>query len=344
MLKVRLFGLAMAGVLGLSTMNAATVTEDFSTDPLGNGWQVFGHTNLFQWDSTNHQLGVTWDSTQTNSYFYLPLTNIFTRADDFGMEFDLVLHDIASNVEPGKTGPLQLGIGFLNQAGAMSTNFMRGSFGNAPDVAEFDYYTQGYYIFDGVTYPAAPATFPSFISGVNSYDYDPVTVSVYDNELPTNQTIHVSFSYTGEKQTATLTVSTNGIPMVQLPPLPLDPTHGFVESDNVHLDMFSISSYSSVGDDFDSVLAHGAISNLTVRFQFRPVSAFTGTMISNGVWQGHFYGHENRTYTLERTGDLQSWTAAAGPVAGSDGGMLLVDTHAPAEKGFYRVKAEVAGP
>ena len=50
--------------VALSPAQAVTLTEDFSTDPMQNGWQVFGDTNLFTWDSTNQNLAVTWDSTQ----------------------------------------------------------------------------------------------------------------------------------------------------------------------------------------------------------------------------------------------------------------------------------------
>ena len=143
--------------------------EDFATDPLPNGWQVFGDTNLFTWDSTNQNLEVTWDSTHPNSYFYHPLGVAVTRYDDFSLEFDLRLTDIASGVEPGKTGPLEIGVGFLNLAEATSTNFMRGAWGGAPDVAEFDYYTDGYYDDGGVIYPAPASTVPSFIPGTDSF-------------------------------------------------------------------------------------------------------------------------------------------------------------------------------
>jgi hypothetical protein len=110
--------------------SGANITENFSANPTQNGWQVFGNTNLFYWDTANQKLAVTWDSTQPNSYFYHTLPWYLTRYDDFRVEFDLSLADIASGVEPGKTGPLQLGVGFLNYAGATSTNFMRGSFGH----------------------------------------------------------------------------------------------------------------------------------------------------------------------------------------------------------------------
>ena len=341
MLKVRWFGLAVAGLSLVSTARAVTFTEDFSTDPLQNGWQAFGDTNLFQWDSTNHVMAVTWDSTQPNSYFCLPLTNEFSRGDDFGMEFDLLLDDIASGAEPGKTGPMQLGIGFLNQAEATSTNFMRGGYGDAPDVAEFDYYTSGYYDFGGgMIYPSAPATFPSFISGVNSYDYDPGIVSVFDNELPTNQVVHVSFFYSGETQSATLIVSTNGVPTAELPTLLLNAANGFDESDNIHVDMFSISSYSSIGDDYDSVLAHGTVANVVVKTVFKPVGGLRGGFTSEGIWEAGFYSHTNWNYTLERTIDLQIWGAASDKLPGLDGRMIMQDTNPPAGRAFYRVRAE----
>ena len=119
--------LAWAGLfVALSAARAVTLTEDFSTDPLQNGWQVFGDTNLFAWDATNQNLAVTWDSTQPNSYFYHPLGGRLTRYDDFTLDFDLRLNDIASGVEPGKTGPMQLGFGFQNYAAATNANFLRG--------------------------------------------------------------------------------------------------------------------------------------------------------------------------------------------------------------------------
>src|SRR5476651_2314618 len=106
--------LAIAGLSVLSSVRAATTTENFSADPLQNGWRVFGATNLFAWDSTNQNLSVTWASTRPNSYFYIPLGGYLTRNDDFSIAFDLKLNDIISGNEPGKNGPLQLGFGFLN--------------------------------------------------------------------------------------------------------------------------------------------------------------------------------------------------------------------------------------
>ena len=68
-----LLALAAAGLSLLPAARAATISEDFSSDPLKNGWQIFGDTNLFRWDAANRVLDVTWDSSQPNSYFYHPL-------------------------------------------------------------------------------------------------------------------------------------------------------------------------------------------------------------------------------------------------------------------------------
>jgi hypothetical protein len=338
MKKVRFISLALAGLSVLSAARAATITENFSANPLSNGWRIFGDTNLFHWNSTNHNLTVTWDSTQPNSYFYHPLGTYLTRNDDFSIEFDLQLNDIASGVEPGKTGPMQLGFGFLNFAGATNVNFMRGAFGSAPNVAEFDYYTDGYYYFGDDYYPAPATTTPSFISGVDSYDYAPAYLSVYDNELPTNQTVHVTLAYTAGNQTAVVTVTTNGVSLVQLPNLVLDAVHGFADSDDFLVDTFSISSYSSMGDDFDSVLAHGSVGHVVVTLP-PPAQNLAGGF-SNGVWRVQFTDHTNWLYTLERTTNFVSWAEASPPVNGNKTNLILQDTNPPATRAYYRVRAE----
>src|SRR6266487_3531166 len=36
-----------------SAAHATTITENFSNNPLQNGWQVFSDTTMFQWNSAN---------------------------------------------------------------------------------------------------------------------------------------------------------------------------------------------------------------------------------------------------------------------------------------------------
>jgi len=96
----RIRSLAFPGLFVLFAAHAATITENFANNPLQNGWQVFGNTNLFQWNSANQNLAVTWDSTQTNSYFYHPLGTILARDDDFNVAFDLRLNDFVAGIDP----------------------------------------------------------------------------------------------------------------------------------------------------------------------------------------------------------------------------------------------------
>jgi hypothetical protein len=332
-----LFGVWCLVLGAFSCAHAATISESFSTNPTQNGWQVFGNSNLFNWNSASQQLAVTWDSTQPNSYFYHFLPWYLTRYDDFRVEFDLRLTDIASGVETNKTGPLQLGFGFLNYAGATSTNFMRGVFGSAPNVAEFDYFAHGYYIFGQMTYDSPADTQPAFISVVDSFAYSPTDVSVYDYEIPTNQPVHVIFSYNGSNQTATVSVAaTNGLPG-QFPDLVLNPPNGFKATDDFHVDIFSISSYSSAGDDFDSVFADGTVDNLVVTLA-PPAQNLHGGFV-NGLWQLQFSDHLNWNYTLERTTNWTTWIPVTLPVSGNGTNLTLVDTNAPDGSALYRVSA-----
>ena len=48
MKKVLFVLLALAGLSVLSVARATVIAENFSTDPLSDGWQIFGNTNFFQ--------------------------------------------------------------------------------------------------------------------------------------------------------------------------------------------------------------------------------------------------------------------------------------------------------
>src|SRR5438105_4188685 len=114
---------------------ATTLSESFGTDPLQHGWKIFGDTNLFFWDSTNQVLDVTWDSSQSNSYFYYPLGTVIARTDDFSLAFDLQLADIGVGRNTNKASSFSIGVGFLNLQQATQTNFFRGTGVDSPDLA-----------------------------------------------------------------------------------------------------------------------------------------------------------------------------------------------------------------
>src|SRR5215472_1451968 len=107
MLKNRLFALAFVGI-SVSVARpslAGGFVEDFSVPPAQKGWSVFGNAGLFNWNATNQNLEVTWDSSQPNSYFYHPLGTILTKEDDFSFSFDLRLRDATAGINPQKPSP-----------------------------------------------------------------------------------------------------------------------------------------------------------------------------------------------------------------------------------------------
>jgi len=326
------------GLLATSVLNAKTVHQDFSSDPLQNGWKEFGNTNLFHWNSTNQNLEATWDSRESNSFFYIPLGTSLTRNDDFTLEFDLLLNDIVSGIEPGKTGGLEIGFGFFNFATATNASFMRGSFGSAPGLVEFDYFPKGYFEFGGQTFEVAATSTPTFIS-TNSFDYAPTVFAPYIAELPTNLTVHVQMTFTASNQTLVSLLTTNGTTFFQPPDVVLTDTNmsAFTASDDYRVDTFSINNYSSAGDDFDSVFGHGIVDNIVITYPL-PLENFAGSF-SNGVWQATFSSRTNWTYTLERTTDFQSWTSVSPTISGDGLVSALQDATTPPQNAFYRVRA-----
>ena len=141
---MRWLPLFLAGMVAASLSEAVTLTENFSSNPLADGWQIFGDTNLFQWDSLNQDLQVTWDSSQPNSDFYHPLGTILSRDDDFELSFDLTLLDETIGTTPGQPYTFEIAVGFLNLVSATRTNFYRGSGVNAAygpvNLVEFNFF------------------------------------------------------------------------------------------------------------------------------------------------------------------------------------------------------------
>jgi hypothetical protein len=181
-------------------------------------------------------------------------------------------------------------------------------------------------------------TTPTFIS-TNSFDYAPTIFAPYIEELPTNVVVHVQMSFTASNQTLVTLLTTNGATFFQPPDVILTDTNvsAFTASDDYRVDTFSISSYSSAGDDFDSVLGHGIIDNVTLTYPL-PIENFTGAF-AGGIWQVSFSCRPNWLYTLERTADFQSWATASATVPGNGGVLLLQDSSPLPQPAFYRVRA-----
>lgn len=324
MKKVLFVSLALAGMFVMSVVHATVITEDFFADPRSNGWQIFGNTNLFQWDSTNHDLAVTWDSSQANSYFYHPLGTVLTRDDDFSITFDLQLNDVAVD-----GFGFELAISLLNFADATSTNLQRGvgidpAFG-ARSVAEFDYFPDAGF---GATIS------PTMISSNNQF----ASAFNFPLELTNGISFHIVMTYTASNQTFStlITNNSNGQPFGPIDDVLLN-SYGTNFSD-FRLDTVAISNYSDT-NSYGSIFVHGIVDNFVVTVPPPPIQDLTGAF-SNGVWPVQFISRSNWLYTLERTIDFQSWTTVSGPASGNGTNLFLQDAHPPTDKAFYRVSAE----
>jgi hypothetical protein len=329
MLRFRLIFLALVASTTLFALPApaTTLSESFSSDPLQQGWKIFGDTNLFRWDSTNQNLQVTWDSSRPNSYFYHPLGTILARADDFNVSFDLQLIDIGVGSDTNKASSFEIAISFLDLDLATQTNFLRGTGVNSPDLAELAYFWDSG--FGATVYPTLVDTNGTF-NYISSSDY-----AIF--ALAPGDWYHIVMSYTASNQTVVTTLTnfeqTSGVRI-----------HQSINTTNFadfRVGTFSISSYSDAGQEpmyAGSVLAHGLVDNLLISVPAPPVQTVLGSL-SNGLWQARFAGLTNWWYTLERTTDFRSWTAVSPLVPGQPGLTSLSETNHTTPGAFYRIRA-----
>jgi hypothetical protein len=298
-----------------SIASATTFTEDFATDPASNGWLTFGNSNLFQWDSVNHDLQVTWDSSQPNSYFYHPLGANLDSGTDFSISFDLQLSDSSA------TGfGFELAVGFLHLADATNSAFLRGTGSDSPNLFEFDYFPAG-------DFP--PSLDCTAVDANNNFQfiYDPNSPPLVNNTL-----YHITVTHDSTAPMITGQVLTGGNLYSSFPT-------NFASTNfaGFQLDTVSISSYSGANSG-GSALAHGTVANIVVTILPPPPLNITGSF-TNNVWQVQFNSRNQWLYTLERTADFQSWSPASDPAPGNGGTLFLQDTNTPSDNAFYRVQA-----
>jgi hypothetical protein len=312
------------GLVAASVGGAATIDENFSSNPQQNGWQIFGDPNLFQWDATNENLDVTWDSSQTNSYFYHSLGTIVAKSDDFSLSFDLQLSDIAIGVNPSKSDAFELVVGFINLVSATSTNLERGAGINAThgahNTCEFDYFPDSGY---GATIS------PTLISSNNQF----ATKFAFPLTIDPGALFHVTMAYTASNLTLQTTVTRNGQPFGTIPNVVLGGSFK-----DFRLDQVAVCSYSDAGAD-GSLLAHGTVDNFVVTVPPPPVQNLSGNFTC-GVWQAQFLGQSNWLYTMQRSVDFQSWTNISSIKPGNATNLFLQDAGPPVDKAFYRISAQ----
>lgn len=327
MQKASLPVLALTGFIFTSSAfsRAEIFQEDFSADPVSQGWKTFGDPTLFHWNSVEQNLEVTWNSSQSNSYFHRPLGTILAKADDFQLAFDLRLLDVAVGATPGKPYTFQIAVGFLNFADATRTNFLRGTGIDSPNVVEFDYFPDSGF---GATIS------PTIISRSNQF----ATSFNFPNELGTGALYHIEMTYTASNRTLATVITSNGFSTA--PIADVVPAEGF---DDFCVDNLAISSYSDAGQDpmfAGSIRARGIVDNFAVTTPAPPIRNLRGRVV-NGRWETEFLTRPGWLYTLERTEDFQTWNAASTTTAG-DGEVLIFqnDAPAPGTARFYRIRAD----
>ena len=320
MKKIRSLAIAGLFVLSIASVNASTIVERFTTDPALDGWQIFGDTNLFQWDSVNQNLAVTWDSSQQNSYFYHPLGVTLTTNDSFCVQFDLQLNDAVASGFGN-----EVAIGLLHLSDATNADFNRAN-GPAPNLFEFDYF------------PAFVSDGTSFSASVNAalLDSQPFFGGLYDAfdnlTLEPGVTYRIVLIHHVGEEIITGTVYTNG---VVLSTLPFSFGSGSGTVGAFQLDALSVSCFTDDGFG-DSVLAHGTVDNLAVASPL-PVDSIN----TPAAGEVQFASDTNWFYTLEQSADFKTWTPAAPAVFGNGTNLLLQATNLPADKAFYRVSASL---
>lgn len=308
-MKIR--SLAIASLFVLSVAHATLVREKFATDPSLDGWQVFGDTNLFQWDSVNQNLAVTWDSSQTNSYFYHPLGATFTKADSFCVQFDLKLTNVVA------TGYFELAVGLCHLADSTGATFSRAN-GVSPNLFEFDYFPPDIY------QPSLDATLVD--AGDNFY-------FAFDDTRPlvNGVTYRVVLVHRAGESSLSGTVYTNGQVFTSLPSI------GAYGANDFTLDTLAVSSYTTRDDIYgDSLLAQGTVDNLAFA---APLPLGQVQTLAAGKIQ--FRSDTNWLYTLEQSADFKTWTPAASASAGNGTNLVLQAANPPAGPSFYRVRADL---
>jgi hypothetical protein len=325
MFKKILFAVALASlVLVQTSANAVTFLQSFSTNPTNDGWKVFGDTNLFEWNSTNQNLEVTWDSSKPNSYFHRSLGTILAKDDDFSLALDLRLSDIAIGVDTNKPFTFQIAVGFLNFNQATNINFLRGSGFQSPNLVEFNYFPDSGFG-NTITTP--------IISSNNGYAGFSFTLL----EITPNDLFHIEMNYSASNQTLKTAMTKNGAAFG-----PIADTAITTADFDFRVDTVAVASYNDAGQDpmfAGSILAHAVVDNFVVTVPDSPIGNLAHA-ISGNLGEVQFISRTNFTYVLERTANFQTWTDASAVTVGTGANLILQDTNALPEKAFYRVRAD----
>jgi hypothetical protein len=319
----------MVGLLGMWVGWARDgFVEMFDTDPAARGWVVEGEGTLFGWDAAGQRLGVTWDSSRTNSFFVRRLPAPVGVADDFVFGFDLELEEHAVGVDPKRPGTFQIAVGLLRLSEATAPGFQRGVFLRSSNLVEWTWFG-----------PDPSGTISASVSPVVVPRDGRLPWGYRDSYLGLEIGLRYGFEYryTATNRTLRGTVTVDGQPGPELAPVVLPAAFtGF------HVDALSVNSYSDAGQDpryAGSVLARGWIR----RMHYEGPGAVTERVEVKGDAMGWRLSVPTRVgwrYQLQHSPDLRSWEAIGEEQPGTGGEVgfdLLNALDLPA--GFFQMRA-----
>jgi hypothetical protein len=317
-------------MVALARAAGATFTENFATEP--TAWQIWNPAS-FRWNAEAQNLAVTWDSRQTNAFFFFKLPLSLTRHDNFSVEFTLRLDDLLLGIDPQKISTFPICIGFLNLAEAERANYFRGSGVNSTtgprSIAEFNYFPDSGF---GATVGMA------LVSTNNQFAYS----HTFPVELTPEDIFRVNMAFDPSTQIMSMRLLKNGEPYGEAPDNTVRPLNYPSNFGDFILDAFSITTYSDAAQTppqfAGSILAHGIIDDVVITFPDSPISEIHGAF-DGGHWIVQFVARAGWTYSLEQTTDFNQWEAVVAAL-GVDGVLELKDENPPNEKAFYRVVAE----
>jgi hypothetical protein len=294
-----------------------------------NEWSVFGATNLFS--VSGDSVHVTWDSSKTNSYLYLPLGLTLTRSDHFQISFIMQLENIAIGTTPGKPSTFELAAGLISITNAFDPQMYRGT-GADPlhgsrNILELDYFPDSGF---GATVA------PTIATGDNQFGYS----HNFPIELQTNLFYKFEMTFTSTDQTLRTRMwrgsDTNNFSAVQaLKDLPLS-----TNINDFALNALAISSYSDAGQTpgfAGSILANGNISAFQITVFDRP--SLTTRQVAGSIYLT-FETASGSNYFIESSSDASHWAQVSGPHTGTGAPVTVPVPNGDLPNQIFRVRGQ----
>jgi hypothetical protein len=291
--------------------------ENFSVNPLDNGWAAHGDESLFEWDAEGGALTVTWDSEKPNSSFHRPLGLTLTEADTFVFAFDIEFDEVKAGHLDGQPYTFEVALGLINSKSAKADGLSRGTGSDSPNLVEWDYFPDTG--FGATISPAIASSKSQFAAGFT-----------FPAALSAGKQYSVRMEYDPGERTLKTFVLENGKAWKEIQSVKLqDDFSGFA------VDAFSISSYTAKGTE-SSLFATGTVDNLAIAVA-RSQPRIVGARLVDGQWRARTFAFDAAGYLLERSANLNDWHAVGNGVRVDGFYLQLTDEEPPDGDGFYRL-------